>query len=232
MTGAVLRKELTSLWVSPIPWVVGALFHLVLALLFVSELEARRQALVQPMFPIAGFLLVTLVPLLTMRSFAEEARTGTLDVLLAVPVHVRSLVTGKWLAAWLTVVVVMAPAALLYGLVTMYGDPDHGPAIAGLVGLVLFSGALAALGLLASAVVSSQPVAAALALFTTLLVWFAHVGSERLPVGGLLAHFSVSERLQSFAGGGLDTADIAFFCVLTAAGLVLTALAVDARRMR
>lgn len=232
MTRAVLRKEFTVLWLSPIPWVVGALFHVVLALLFVNELAARGQALVQPLFPLAGFLLVTLVPLVTMRAFAEEARTGTLDVLLAVPVRLRALVIGKWLAAWLTVVLVMAPAALLYGLVTMYGDPDHGPAITGTIGLLLLAAALVSLGLLTSALVSSQPVAAALALFTTLLVWFAHVGSERLAVGGFLAHFSVSERLQSFAGGGLDTGDIAFFGVLTAGALVVTTLAVDARRLR
>lgn len=232
MTRAVLRKDFAALWLSPIPWVVGALFHVVLGLLFVNELAARRQALIQPLFPIAGFLLVALVPLVTMRAFAEEARTGTLDVLLAVPVRLRSLVLGKWLAAWLTVLLVVAPAALLYGLVTMYGDPDHGPALTGAVGLVLFAAALASLGVFASSLVSSQPVAAALALFTTLLVWFAHVGSERLPVGGLLAHFSVSERLQSFAGGGLDTGDITFFCVLTAAALVTAAVAVEARRLR
>ena len=232
MTRSVLRKDFVVLWLSPIPWVVGALFHVVLALLFVNELATRGQALIQPLFPIAGFLLVALVPLVTMRAFAEEARTGTLDVLLAVPVRLRSLVLGKWLAAWLTVLLVMTPAALLWGLVTMYGDPDRGPAIAGAIGLVLFAAALSSLGVLASSVVSSQPVAAALALFTTLLVWFAHVGSERLPVGGVLAHFSVSERLQSFAGGGLDTGDIAFFCVLTAAALVVAAVAVDARRLR
>ena len=232
MTRAVFRKDVAALWLSPVPWVVGALFHVVLALLFVNELAARRQALIQPLFPLAGFLLVALIPLVTMRAFADEARTGTLDVLLAIPVRMRALVVGKWLAAWVTVVAIMAPAALLYGLVVMYGDPDHGPAVAGAVGLLLFSAALAGLGVLASAVVSSQPVAAALALFTSLLVWFAHVGSERLPVGGVLAHFSVSERLQGFAGGGLDTADIGFFCVLTAASLVLAAVAVDARRLR
>ena len=232
MIPAVLRKELAALWLSPIPWVVGALFHVVLGLLFVSELSARRQALVQPLFPIAGFLLVALIPLLTMRSFAEEARSGSLDLLLAIPVHLRSLVVGKWLAVWITVLIVISPAAMLYGLVTMYGDPDHGPALAGALGLVLFTAALTAVGVLASSVVSSQPVAAALALFTTLLVWFAHVGSERLPVGGVLAHFSVSERLQTFAGGGIDTGDVAFFCVLTSAALVVTTLAVDLRRLR
>lgn len=232
MTGAVARKDLAVLWLSPIPWVVGALFHVVLALLFVNELAARRQALMEPLFPIAGFLLVLLIPLVTMRAFADEARTGTLDLLLAVPVPTAALVVGKWLAAWITVLAVMVPAGLLYALLTMYGDPDPGPAIAGSLGLLLFSGALAALGVLASALVSSQPVAAAVALFTTLLVWFAHVGSERLPVGGVLARFSVSERLRGFAGGGIDTADVAFFCVLAAGALVVTTLVVDSRRLR
>jgi hypothetical protein len=83
MTQAVIRKDLVVLWSSPIPYVVGALFHLALGMLFVDQLAVRRQAVIQPLFPLAGFLLLVMAPLLTMRSFAEEARTGTLDVLQA-----------------------------------------------------------------------------------------------------------------------------------------------------
>ena len=104
--------------------------------------------------------------------------------------------------------------------------------VSGFVGLVLFCAALTSIGVLASTLTSSQPVAAVVALFVTLILWFAHVGSGTLAVGPLLAHLSISERLRSFAGGVIDSADVAFLVVVTAAGLLVAMLAVDARRLR
>ena len=232
MTGAVLRKDLVALWTSPIPYVVGALFNLVLTNLYVSELEARQQALIQPLFPLAGFLLLALTPLVTMRSFSEEAKTGTLDLLLAVPVPPRPLVAGKWLAAWLTVAAAAAPSAVFAALLYRWGDPDGGPVITGFLGLLLLVGAVSGLGVLASTLTSSQPVAAMITLFTGLLLWFAHVGSESLTTGGVLLHFSISERLRSFASGVIDVSDVVFFAVLPLGALVLAAMVIDSRRFR
>ena len=232
MTRAVLGKDLVSIWTTPLPYVVGALFHVVLGLLFVDQIEARGQAVSQPIFPLAGFLLVASLPVLTMRSLAEEARTGTLDLLQAVPVPTRPIVVGKWLAAWLTAVVVLAPATVLVALLELFGEPDPGPVAAGFLGLVLLSGALAGIGILTSSLTASQPVAAVAAFFVSLLLWFAHVGSESLAGGTLLGRFSISEHLRAFAGGGIDTADAGFFMLLAAGSLIAAAVAVDARRLR
>jgi ABC-2 type transport system permease protein len=228
---AIVRKDLVVLWTSPIPWVVGALLHLALGLLYVGELSARQQAVIQPLFPLAGFLLLIMVPLLTMRSFAEEAKTGSLELLQAVPVPAWPLVAGKWLAAWLTAVVVFTPA-LVFGVLYLFGDPDPGPIAAGFLGLALFTSALTAFGVLASSLSSSQPVAAIIATFTALIFWFAHLGSETVTAVPLLRLFSISERLHSFAGGGIDTADVSFFVVLTASALTLAVAVVDGRRLR
>lgn len=229
---AVVAKELAVLWLSPVPYVVGALFHIVLSVLFLNQLEIREQALTQPLFPVAGFLLLITVPVLCMRSVADEARTGTLEVLLAVPVRARSLVAGKWLACWMTALAVVAPAALFPVLLSWWGDPDRGPVIAGFLGLALLSGALAGLGVLASSLTSSQPVAAMVAFFIALLLWFSQVGSESLSAGSVLAHFSLSERLHAFAGGVVDSGDVAFFVALAAAALVGATTAVESRRLR
>jgi ABC-2 type transport system permease protein len=229
-TRSIAGKDLRVLWRSPIPYVVGALFNLVLALLYVSELTTRRQALMQPMFPIAGFLLVALVPILCMRAIAEEARTGTLDVLLAVPVSGRSLVVGKWLACWVTAVVVIAPALTHAAVLRWFGRPDTGPIVSGFLGLVLLTGALSGIGLLASSLGPSQPLAAVVALFASLLLWFARGGSPSSGVGALLSRLSLSERLHSFAGGVLDSADVVFLLVLTVATLVAATAVVDSRR--
>jgi ABC-2 type transport system permease protein len=226
---AVARKDLAVLWLSPVPYVVGALLHLVLGFLYVNQLHVRAQAVIQPLFPIAGFLLLAMTPLLTMRSFAEELRTGTLDLLQAVPVRGRQLVVGKWLACWSTAVAVTTPAVLFGVLLHWWGDPDSGPMVTGFVGLALFSGALSALGVLASTLTASQPVAAMVAFFASLLLWFAHVGSETLATG-VLASLSLSERLRAFAGGAVDSADAGFLVLLAAGCLVLAAAVVNGRR--
>ena len=232
MTRAVLRKELAVLWLSPVPYVVAAVFNAVLGLLYVNQLEGRQQALLQPIFPLAGFLLLILIPALTMRAVAEEARTGSLDLLLAMPVRAMPLVVGKWLAAWLTALAVLAPSLLFVLLVSWWGDPDPGPALTGYIGLSLFAGAVTGLGILTSSLTSSQPVAAMTALFAALLLWFSYIGSESLRVGGVLVRLSLSERLRGFAGGVVDSADAGFFVVLAVGCLTVATAAVASRRGR
>src|SRR5213082_2093621 len=135
MTRAVLRKELATLWSSPVPWIAGAAFQAVVAVLFVDQLQGRAQAVVQPLFPIAGLLMVVAVPVLAMRAFSEEKRTGNLDVLLAAPVPTVPLAVGKVAAVWLTALAILLPALALAGLTALWGNPDAGPIISGFLGL-------------------------------------------------------------------------------------------------
>ena len=232
MTRAVIRKDLAALWATPLPYVVGVLFHILLALLFIEQLQVREQAVLEPVFPLAGFLLLVMVPVLSMRSFAEESRSGTLDLLLAVPVPVRPLVVGKWLAAWLSTLAVVAPLVAYWALLELYGEPDGGPVVAGFLGLALLSALLAGIGVLTSSLTTSQPIAAVVAVFAVLLLWFSHAGSNAFTAGGVLAHFSLSERLRSFSGGLIDTRDVAFFAVAAAGALLLASLCVQLRRLR
>lgn len=231
MTRAVLRKELATAWVSPLPYVAGALLNLVLGLLAVDQLQVRGQAVFQPLVPIAGFLLLFTAPVLAMRSFAEEARTGSLDLLLAARVPVRPLVVGKWLAAWLSSLVVLAPMGLLVALLHRWGDPDPGPIVAGAVGLVLLAAAITAIGVLASSLTASQPVAAMASMSVVVGLWFAANGASELGTGGLLAALSLSDRLRTFSGGAIDTADVAFLCAVAVGCLGAAAIAVEQRRL-
>lgn len=229
---SLLRKELATLWLSPLPYVVGALFHAVAGALYIEQLDVRGQALFQPLFPIAGFLLLALLPLLTMRSFAEERAAGTLPLLLAVPVPSGRLVSAKWGAAGVTAGVVLLPLAVPFGLVASWGDPDPGPAIAGLAGLLLLSLAMAALGTLASAFTTSQAVGGMIAFFVGMVLWFSHVGSGSWAGGSVLAHLSLSERMRSFSGGVIDLTDVGLLLVLTAGSLGAATLLVGSRVAR
>lgn len=228
MIGRIAGKDLRALWASPLPYAAGAAFHVVLGLLAVEQLELRRQAVVQPVVPIAGFLLVAVVPVLAMRSLAEESRSGTLDLLLTAGVGALRLVLGKWLAVVATALVVVAPVAVVFAVVAWFGDPDPGPVVAGLVGLALLASSVAAVGVAASAATASLPVAVVGASAVSMLAWFAGGGTSG--GAGILGRLSSSERLRSFASGLLDTGDIAFFVLATAGALVVAVAAVDARR--
>lgn len=232
MTRAIAVKELKVLWTSPLPYVLGAAFHLTLGLLGTSQIAGRGQAAFQPLVPIAGFLLVVVAPLVSARAIAEEARSGSLDLLLAVPVPSSRIVAGKYAAVVVTLYAVLAPAAAFAVLLAVWGDPDPGVVAAGIAGLALLAAMLAGVGVLTSSLTSSQPVAAIAGLLGVLVLWFAHTASDVAPTGGLQAALSISERLRTFAGGTVDLADVAFFAAVAFAAIALAAAALDARRTR
>jgi ABC-2 type transport system permease protein len=229
---AVFSKEVKVLWASPLPYVLGAVLHATLGILAWAQLGARGQAVFQPVVPIAGFLLVLVAPILASRTFSDEIRTGTLELLLAIGVRRWALVVGKYLAVLATLLVVLAPTGLFALLLSLYGDPDGGPVASGFLGLALLSAALAAVGVAASSLTASQPVAAVTGLFAVLVLWFAHTGSEALAIGGVLGAFSISERLRSFAGGVIDGADVAFFVAVVVVACAVAVTAVESRRWR
>jgi ABC-2 type transport system permease protein len=232
VTRAVVGKELKVLWASPLPYVLAALFHATFGVLGWGQLGDRGQAVFQPLVPIAGFLVLLVAPVLASRTFSDEIRSGTLELLLAAKISRTALVAGKYLAVVVTLLVIVAPSVLFAGLLAMWGDPDHGPIVSGLLGLVLLSAALAGIGVLASSLTASQPVAAIGGIFAVLVGWFAHTGSESLAVGGVLGAFSISERLRSFAGGLIDGSDVAFFVAVAVVALAGARAAVESRRWR
>lgn len=232
MTLAMLRKELKVLWSSPLPYLLGAVLNATLGVLGWSQVAERGQAVFQPLVPIAGFLVLLTAPILASRTFSDEIRTGSLELLLAIGVRRASLVVGKYLAVLLTMLALAAPISLFVLLLQLYGSPDGGPIVAGLLGLVLLAAALSAVGVVTSSLTSSQPVAAIAGIFAVLLLWFAHSGSESLPAGGFLGSLSISERLRSFAGGLVDIGDVAFFVALVASALAAAGVAVESRRWR
>jgi ABC-2 type transport system permease protein len=220
------------LWASPLPYLLGAVQNATLGVLGWSQITERGQAVFQPLVPIAGFLVLLTTPILASRTFSDEIRTGSLELLLSIPVRRSALVAGKYLAVLVTALALAAPVCVFVLLLELYGSPDTGPILAGLLGLTLLCAALSAIGVVSSSLTSSQPVAAIGGIFGVLLLWFAHTGSESLPAGGFLGAFSISERLRSFAGGLIDLGDVTFFVGLALGALAIAAIAVESRRWR
>jgi ABC-2 type transport system permease protein len=179
-------------------------------------------------------LLLVLVPLLTMRLFAEERRLGTLELLWTYPVRDAELVAGKFVAC-LAVVTLMLVGTVLHPLFLARLHPiAPGPLVAGYVGLWLLAAAFVACGLALSALTDSQLIAGAATYGVLLFFWVitwneAAVNEVTL---GLIAPLSLFDRFYAFARGAIDTRDVAYLVAFTVAFLAGTYFALDARRWR
>ena len=179
-------------------------------------------------------LLLVLVPLLTMRLFAEERKLGTLELLWTYPVRDGEIIAGKFLACFAVVSLMLAATAVHPALLARLHPVAPGPLVAGYFGLWLLAAAFVACGLAVSATTDSQLVAGAatygLLLFLWVVTWNEAAVSE--VTFGLLAPFSLFDRYYAFARGAIDTRNVSYLVLFTAAFLVLTFFVLDARRWR
>src|SRR4051794_29858392 len=132
---AIAQRELRSYFVSPVAYVVGALFLLITGFLFSIILGQSSEATLRPLFGNFAVIFLFVVPGLTMRLLAEEQRTGTLELLLTAPVRESELVLGKFLGVLLLLLILLAITAVYPLILMLAGNPDRGPMVAGYVGV-------------------------------------------------------------------------------------------------
>ena len=224
----IATRELRGLFVTPFGWIALASVQFVAAWLFLIQLEGFVQLqsrlaavpgapgvtdlVVAPLYAQVAVLLLLVMPLVSMRAIGGERQAGTLQLLLAAPVSAAEIVFGKYLGALFFGLLVLAllglmPLALLGGTTL-----DLGKLLAGLLGLALLLSALVAVGLLLSTLVNQPAAAAAGSFGLLLLLWVADAGA---PSDSALAWLSLSRHLQPFLRGLVDTADIAYYLLLT-----------------
>jgi ABC-2 type transport system permease protein len=217
-------KELHATYTSPIAYTVATVFLLVLGYTFSLTLFATKVANLTYIFHQIYVLSILLVPVLTMRGFAEERRTDTLELLLTAPVREVAIVLAKFFAA-LSLMVLIFVGSLAYAVVLgLYGEPDWGPIYAGYAAVVLHAGLLISLGLLASSVTENQVVAAALSLGVFLMLWFADSVAYLLPQPFelLVLNLSLIGHFTPTARGEVFLSDIGYFVSLALLALFLT----------
>jgi ABC-2 type transport system permease protein len=220
----LVAKEVRTLFSSPIAYAVIAVFIVLSGYTFTVTLFVSKQATLVHIFFQAAVQLILLVPLITMRQFAEERRNGTLELLLTSPVREIDIVLAKFIAS-MVVVLAMTSLTLIYATVlAVYGQPEWGPIYSGYLGLVLFGAALLSIGLMLSALTANQIVAAVVSLGLFGLLWAIDTLASLLPqpfenwlLGlSLLAHFT------PFAVGAMYVSDFGFFLSVVLLGLFLT----------
>jgi ABC-2 type transport system permease protein len=220
---ALVSKEVRSLFTSPIAYAVIAVFIVLSGYSFVVSLILAKQATLVHIFFQSAVQLILLVPLITMRQFAEERRSGTIELLLTLPTREIDIVLAKFIAC-MVVLLVMTGLTLIYAaILAAYAEPDFGPIYSGYVGLVMFAAALVSIGLAISALTANQIVAAVVSLGLFGLLWAVDTLAALLPqpyenwlLGlSLLAHFT------PFAVGAMYVSDFGFFFSVVLLGLFL-----------
>jgi len=228
---ALIVKEVGALFVSPVAYAIIAVFLLLSGYSFAVTLIVGKQASLVPLFFQAAVQFILLVPILTMRLFAEERRIGTLELLLTSPAREIDIVLAKFAAA-MTVLLAMIGLTVTYALIIgVYGDPDWGPVYSGYLGLVLLSGALVSLGLAVSALTANQIVAAVISLGVFGILWSIDSLASLLPspMENWFLGLSLLARFTPFATGAMYTSDFGFFFALILLGLFLTVRALARR---
>jgi ABC-2 type transport system permease protein len=236
----IARREFRSYFDSPLAYVVICLSFLGLGLMFFLFRGGFWQvdkASVGGIFEYAPLgLSMLVVPVVTMRLLAEEKRTGTLEMLITLPVSDSDVILGKYVGA-LGLVLTVVIATLAYPIAMFrwpwsLGPLDWGPIFAGYFGLVLFSAAAVAIGLLITAMTESQSIAFFITFFILVALWF--VGDIAGYLGGtyalVLQYVSFQTRLEGFARGIVDSRDVVYFLSVTALALVVAFRALERRK--
>jgi ABC-2 type transport system permease protein len=250
---AVFKKEFRLYFVSPIAYVVLAIFALVAGWFFYNvfsfytliSMQAAMnpmmgrdmsvtEGVLRPLFQNISVILLFLLPLLTMRLFAEEKRSGTIELLLTYPVRDGEVLVGKYLAA-LAVFLGMLTLTLAYpALVAWTAQLEWGPLVTGYLGLVLQGAVFLAIGILISSLTENQIVAGVTTFGLLLILWVIGWASDSAggALGRVLSHISITEHFDSFAKGIIDTKDIIYYLNLIILSLFLTLRSLESKRWR
>lgn len=237
---AIIQKEIQSFFASPIAYLVISIF-LILNGLFLWVFQGSYNILdsgfasLEPFFTLAPWIFLFLIPAITMKSFSEEIRLGTLELLLTRPLTHWQLILGKYLATLILIIIAVLPTLLyvatIYFLGKTEGNLDSGVILGSYLGLIFLGGCYAAIGLFASILSPNQIVSFILAVFLCFIGYFgfeamANLSSFQLGAFGI-EDLGISAHYDSISRGVIDTRDIVYFLSFTFFFLFLTQLGLD-----
>jgi ABC-2 type transport system permease protein len=250
---AIAQKELKSYFASPIAYIVLGLWALMYGYFFVAFLQIFvrqsmmqmgqfqgpqamnvNQMLIRPLLQNVTILVLFLMPMVTMRTYAEEKRSGTIELLLTSPVTDFQIIMGKFFGAIALYAVMLVVTSLHLALLFIYGNPEWKPIATNYLGLLLLGGCFISLGLLISSLTKNQIVAGMVTFGVFLMLWvITWIGSFSGPtIDKLTQYLSIIDHYDDFGKGVLDTAHVIYYLSFITFGLFLTAKSVDSERWR
>jgi len=248
----ICRKELGSYFASPIAYLLLTMFGLIFGFFFWNALgyfvlmgmesQMRGQMMpmnlneevIRPLLSNVSVIGLFFIPMITMRLFAEEKRTGTIELLTTSPIRDGEIIVGKWLASLILYACMLLFTAVNFAFLFKYGNPDWKPLAIGYLGLLLQAGGLLAIGTFISTLTKNQIIAGAATFGVCLLLWVLEwvSGYETAAWAQVLAYMSVITHFESFAKGVLDIKDAVFYLTVIFLGLFLTARSMESLRWR
>jgi gliding motility-associated transport system permease protein len=251
-TLTICRKELISYFRSPIAYAVMAFFAIIAGYFFYAAVvifvrQTLQSAMMGQSVPMdvnewvvrsllsnIAVIGLFMVPMIAMRLFAEEKRTGTIELLATSPLRDMEIILGKWLAATILYVAMLALSAINIAMLYFYGKPDWRPLLVGYVGLILEGAGMLALCGFISACTKNQIVAAAGGFGVLLILWVINWASSlsTSTFSKVIGYLSITDHFDSFAKGLLDVKDVVFYVSMIVFGLFLTARSVESLRWR
>jgi ABC-2 type transport system permease protein len=249
---AIAQKELKGYFASPIAYIVLGFFALMFgyfyyALVVFFNQQSMRMAgmgggpamnvndqLIRPVFLNMSVVLLFVLPMLTMRTYSEEKRSGTIELLLTAPLTDFQIIMGKFLGAMALYTAMLAVTLIHVGVLFAFGNPEWKPIASGYLGIFLLGGCFVALGLLISSLTRNQVVAGMVTFAVFLMLWVINwVAQFTGPTTqAVLNYLSITDHLDDFTRGIIDTKHLVYYLSFIAFGLFLTARSVDTERWR
>jgi ABC-2 type transport system permease protein len=248
----IARKELKSYFASPIAYLLMAFFGLIFGFgfytatrdfvrfSFQASMMGRgmpmnvNEQVIRPLLGFASTVALFLIPMVTMRLFAEEKRTGTIELLMTSPVRDMEIILGKWVAAMGLYLCVLSMSLVNIGLLFAFGKPDWKPVLVAYLGLILQGGTLLAIGAFISTTTRNQIIAGGVTFFVCLLLWLLSwfTAFDATGWAQVINYLSIVTHFDNFAKGVLDTKDIIFYISMIFFGLFITSRSMESLRWR
>jgi ABC-2 type transport system permease protein len=232
----IARRELGSFFCSPVAYVAMSIFLLCTGFSFLDDFAPGQPAEMRHIFEFMVWLLIFIIPVLSMGLLAQEFASGTIETLLTAPVNEFEVVVGKFLGSIFFFLVLLAPTLLYVVLLRVWGQPDFGPILSGYLGIVLVGCLFTSVGLFCSSMTRSQVVAAALTALILFLVtvvpWYAGGKANLSGIGSLISDQAVYRRYSDFSKGVIDLGNVVFFLATTVVFLFLSVKVVESRRWK
>ena len=248
----ICRKELKSYFASPIAYILMAFFGLIFGFGFytatrdmvryafqaqamgqMAQMNVNEQ-IIRPLLGFASTVALFLIPMITMRTFAEEKSRGTIELLMTSPVKDWQIILGKWLGAILLYLCVLGMSMINIGLLFAWGKPDLKPVLVAYLGLILQGGCLLGIGVFISTTTRNQIIAGGVTFFVCLLLWLLSWFTAFDTSGGLsvINYLSIVTHFENFSKGVLELKDVVFYLSMIFFSLFLTSRAMESLRWR
>jgi ABC-2 type transport system permease protein len=236
MTPALVisRREIRTYFNSPVAYIVVPVFVIITGYLFFTQLFLEKQADMRGFFNIMPLLFMFMIPAITMRLLADEKSSGTLELLITMPVRDSEVVVGKFLAAMALLCTAIGLTLVFAITVKSLGPLDRGPTIGGYLGLVLMGGAYVAIGVMASALTRNSIVSFIVAFAISFALYLLGRLTQFLPqaLQKLVAYLSIDGHFENIGRGVIDTRDLIYYFSVMVVCLLIATLSLESRRWK